>query len=140
MGLTWHFIPNLSAPKHCRIDDWRGILIVMQISSRVFLWTIWLSVVAVFVATGHKFLIQKNYNFLVETPCDPSVDRCFYRDCDAEECPPNGWTHYKTFLVAAGDFPQCLDNTCSRKCAAGVISCAEMVCGDAVGDECASAS
>ena len=110
----------------------------MERSSKLFLWIISLSVAAVIVATGYKFLIQKDYHFIVEAACDPSAESCYQRDCDTVECPPNELAYYKVFTVSAADFPQCSDNSCASECATGAIRCEEIACDQANGDKCTS--
>lgn len=109
----------------------------MERSSKLFLWIISLSVVAVVAVTGYKFLIQKDYDLIVEAACDHDSAICFHRDCNETECPPNGLEYYKTFSVAAADFPKCSDNSCVQECASGAVACEEIICDEENGDECA---
>lgn len=108
----------------------------MERSSKLFLWAISLSVAVVIIATGYKFLIQKDYNFLVEAECNPSTETCFHRDCTVVECPPNHLQDYKKFSVPASDFPKCSSDSCATECANHTITCKEIVCDKVAGDEC----
>jgi hypothetical protein len=110
----------------------------MEPSSKAFLSIMSFSIVAVIAATGYKFLIQKDYRFIVEAECDSSMEACFHRDCTETECPPNELEYYKTFSVAAADFPKCADNSCAAECARGAIRCEEIPCDADAGDECSS--
>jgi len=107
----------------------------METSSKIFLWVIFLSVVAVIAATAYRFLWVKDYVFIVEAACDPAVEVCFYRDCD-DYCPPNGLEYYRVFEVSAADFSTCSDNSCSRECMSGSIACSEVLCDAEAEDEC----
>lgn len=111
----------------------------MEKSTKVLLWALSLSVVAVILSTGYKFLVLKDYNFIVEAPCDPTREVCFTRDCSGGDCPPNELENYRIFAVPAGDFPKCADNSCLEECLSGLISCEEIVCGDDSEDECVEA-
>lgn len=112
------------------------IIILMEKSSKILLWVISLSVVAVILSTGYKFLIQKDYDFIVEAACDPLAEACFYRDCSEGDCPPNELEYYKTFLVPASDFPRCSDNSCAPECSSETIACEEIICDEAEGEDC----
>lgn len=97
-----------------------------------------LSIVAVIIATAHRFLIAKDYDFIVEAPCDPLVDICFARDCSLpDECPPNNLENYRMFNIKAYDFEKCADNSCLNECLSGQIYCQEIFCGDSEEDACA---
>ena len=109
----------------------------MQISDTSFLATISLFVVTAVIATAYIFLVREDYDFVIEAPCDPAEEICFYRDCSAEECPPNGLENYRVFSVSAKDFPKCSDNSCLPECTDGVIACTETVCSESDGDVCA---
>lgn len=108
----------------------------MERSGKVLLWVLFLSILAVISATGYKFLIQKDYDFVVEASCDSNTETCFYRDCSTGDCPPNGLEYYRVFLVNAADFESCSDNSCLKECEAGLFSCQEIMCGESEEDEC----
>lgn len=108
----------------------------MERSGKIFLSVISLSVATVILVTGYTFLIQKDYNFIVEAACEPSSEICFHRDCSSGECPPNELAYYKTFLISAGDFRKCSDNSCAQECASTAIRCEEIVCDESAGEEC----
>lgn len=109
----------------------------MNISDKSFLSIISLSVVVAVLSTAYIFLIKKNYEFVVEAPCDPAKDTCFSRDCSGGECPPNGLEEYRIFSVHARDFETCTDSTCLKECVDGIINCTETVCGESEEDVCA---
>jgi hypothetical protein len=106
---------------------------------KIFLWILVLSVVVVITATAYKFLFVKDYNFVVEAPCDPAVSTCFVRDCsNLDDCPPNGLSDYKVFNVKALDFEKCADNSCLNECLSSQIPCEEIKCGDSEEDSCST--
>lgn len=106
---------------------------------KIFLWIIALSVVAVITSTAYKFLFLKDYNFIVEAPCDPTKSTCFIRDCsNPDDCPPNGLSVYRQFNVKASDFGKCANNSCLNECLTGKIACAEIKCSESSGDTCAA--
>lgn len=94
------------------------------------------SIVLVVVATGYKFLINKDYDFVVEAVCDPSVQTCFNRDCSEGDCPPNELEDYRQFIISASDFSKCSDNSCLEECLSKAISCEEIMCDEGAGDIC----
>jgi hypothetical protein len=106
---------------------------------KIFLWILALSVVAVIAATAYKFLFAKDYDFVLEAPCDPSTNTCFTRDCsNPDDCPPNGLENYRIFNVKASDFGKCADNSCLNECLSGKISCTETKCGESEEDACSA--
>lgn len=95
-------------------------------------------VVAVIAATSWFFLVRKDYEFVVEVPCDPETEICYARDCEEEECPVNGLETYTVFTLRAADFARCADGTCLMECRTGEISCSEAICGESEEDVCAA--
>lgn len=64
----------------------------------------------------YKFYITKNYNFVVETSCNPETEDCERRNCDLEECPPNGFENFKTYEIPATEFKNCENEDCADFC------------------------
>lgn len=95
-----------------------------------FLVFVALSVISVFVSAFYNFYINKNYDFMVETSCDPKKEVCFYRDCGSEdsECSPNNFFYYKKYTISAKDFSICENEDCSLACNIGLINCQETEC------------
>ncbi|HYF28763.1 MAG TPA: hypothetical protein VEA36_00145, partial [Candidatus Paceibacterota bacterium] len=62
-----------------------GAMIAMVVGA--ISWTAWL------------YLGEKEYPFIVEAACDPSVETCFHRACsdtsNTGDCPPNALEDYK---------------------------------------------
>ena len=112
----------------------------MNISYRTFFVIISLLVLGAIASTAYLFYYQKSYDFVVEAPCDPTVHTCFYRDCEFEECPPNGYDSYRILTMSASDFDTCADETCLAECSSGVIECSEIVCGESEEDVCSTGS
>jgi hypothetical protein len=92
--------------------------------------------IAVIFNSFYKFYFQKDYEFIVEAPCDPTEQICFIRSCDDEECPPNQLEHYRIFALNAADFEQCSNDSCLSECTVGVIECEEILCGESSDDIC----
>lgn len=55
----------------------------------------------------YNFYFQNDFKILVEESCDPTLDKCFYRDCEEEECPPNNLEYYSQYYTRASDFASC---------------------------------
>lgn len=108
----------------------------METSSKVMLWLLLLSIVAVIFSTVQQFLVQKNYNFTLEAECDMAERSCFVRDCSSGECPPNELETYRIFEVTASDFNSCSQSDCLDECMSGVIQCIEVKCDSDAGDIC----
>lgn len=62
-----------------------------------------------------KYVYAKDYNFLVEAPCNPDEMSCYVRDCN-DYCPPNELEIYQTFLISASDYSSCTSNSCENVC------------------------
>ncbi|HVU06203.1 MAG TPA: hypothetical protein VHE10_00165 [Candidatus Paceibacterota bacterium] len=90
-------------------------------------------------ANFYTFYYEKDYDFLVEAPCDASAHTCFVRECDDGDCPPNDLSSYREFHVKAADFGSCADDTCAAECESGKMACEERICDTAAGDACSSA-
>lgn len=109
----------------------------IEMSTKVLLSIITLSVIVTILVTGYKFLWEKDYNFVVEASCNPEVNNCFYRDCSIEgDCPPNNFSNYRIYEIHASEFSKCSNNSCERECESGVINCSERLCSVENGDEC----
>lgn len=85
--------------------------------------------IAVIINSFYFFYIKKNFNFIVETPCDSSIEQCFERDCtNPDDCPPNGLSHFKRYTLNANDFKYCQDEDCTNACESGQIQCTRVQC------------
>ena len=94
-----------------------------------FLWLIGLSCLAVIVSSFYSLYFKKNYEFVVETSCNPEVDICFERDCtNPDDCPPNGLSDFKRYKLNAGDFSKCENEDCTLACETGLINCTQVTC------------
>jgi hypothetical protein len=88
----------------------------------------------------YNFYIVKNYDFLVEAPCDPQLQSCYIRDCSDGACPPNNLSIYRIFRVKAADFERCSSNSCLNECVNNSIRCIEVECGESEEDICTDLS
>lgn len=105
---------------------------------KIILFLLFLSIFVVIAGDAYKFLIRKDYNFSVETECNPDTENCFYRDCtNPDDCPPNGLENYRLFNISATDFKKCTTESCNE-CKTGELMCQEIVCGEDEEDECSS--
>jgi|SRR3989338_3765350 len=89
----------------------------------------WILIAALIIAFGtsfYKYFIQQDYNYLVEAPCDTSLNECYVRDCTTEECPPNNLSTYSHYNISAEAFKYCKDNSCTNVCKTG--PCKEIPC------------
>jgi len=88
----------------------------------------------------YKYYFSKDYKYLIEAACEPSIEICFSRDCsNPDNCPPNGLSLFKEYYVKAYDFEKCSDNSCAKECEKGQIKCSPINCGDSVDDVCTPA-
>lgn len=82
------------------------------------------------ITSFYSFYYKKNYDFFVETKCNPEMEACFYRDCegDPELCPPNNLSYYNQYTIKAKDFRLCPNEDCTSTCESGVIACEKTEC------------
>lgn len=96
-----------------------------------------LSLVLTYLTAYTKYIFAKDYNFYIETPCDPETMTCFTRDCD-DYCPPNGLSEYRSFTISASTFTSCSSNSCENIClnTNTASKCEEITCDPTAGDSC----
>lgn len=81
------------------------------------------------ISCFYLFYIKKDFDFIVETDCDPNTETCFYRDCGiVDECPPNNLSYYNEYTLKAKDFQSCPNEDCMEACASGTIECIKTEC------------
>lgn len=93
------------------------------------------------IVSFYFFYYKKDYNFIVETPCDISKEQCFQRDCsDPENCPPNELSDFKRYSLNAADFKMCENEDCTNACETGKIKCEQVQCKEdlATGESCSA--
>lgn len=95
-----------------------------------------LAVFAVLAVNIYRYWYEKDFTTLVEASCNPTLALCYVRDCETDECPPNGLSEYRVFSVAAKDFAKCADETCLFECSNSIIACEEIACGSTKEDVC----
>lgn len=97
--------------------------------SNIFLYILLAGVLIVIIVSFYFFYFKKDYDFIVETQCNPEVETCFYRDCSvADSCPPNNLSYYNTYTLKASDFKACVNEDCTETCTTGAISCVKTEC------------
>lgn len=62
-----------------------------------------------------KYLLFKDYTFLIEAACDPEEQICYTRSCE-DYCPPNGLEVFTVYEISASNFDSCTDNSCASIC------------------------
>lgn len=83
---------------------------------------------AIFVSF-YFFYFKKDFDFLVEVSCDPSVEVCSIRDCSIpDSCPPNELDTFKRYILKAYDFNKCENEDCKLACEGGLIECMKVEC------------
>lgn len=101
-----------------------------------------LAIVIFFLAIASNFyffFFEKNYDFIVESPCDVSEEVCFQRDCsNPDDCPPNELSDFKRYGLNASDFKMCENEDCTNACESGDIKCEPVECTEDldVGESC----
>jgi len=94
-----------------------------------FLVFVFLSLFLVVFSAFYNLYFKKDYDFLVETSCDNSIENCFYRDCSVEECPPNNLSLYKQYHMRAYDFEKCENEDCTNLCTTTNL-CTQVLCSE----------
>jgi len=95
----------------------------------LFLYTLLGGVLIAILSSFYFFYFKKDYDFIVETQCNPETETCFYRDCtNPDDCPPNGLSYYNTYTLKASDFKACVNEDCTLACTTGAIKCIKTEC------------
>lgn len=89
----------------------------------------------VIVGAMFKYYVTKEYNFFIETSCNPDTEYCYSRDCENDDCPPNGFVDYKRYKLRAYQFDACESDGCENYCH-NLKQCIEIPCGDDSEDIC----
>jgi len=85
--------------------------------------------VIVVASNFYFFYFKKNYDFLIEVPCDPTKEECIERDCSVpDSCPPNELSLFKRYSLKASDFKFCPNEDCALVCESGEIECIQEEC------------
>ena len=101
-------------------------------SSNLFLCILLAGVFITIIVSFYSFYYKKNYDFFVETQCNPKTETCFFRDCEVNPdiCPPNNLSYYNIYSLNAGDFKSCVNEDCTLVCTTGTINCTKTECTD----------
>ena len=91
-------------------------------------------------ASLYTYLYAERYDFVIEAPCDSTLQQCYTRDCSTGDCPPNELSEYRVLQVSAKTFDTCTDNGCSNICTAQNPACIETFCSLEDGEECVGLS
>lgn len=99
--------------------------------NNVFLYLLLGGCLITIVTSFYFFYFKKDYQFIVETSCNPEKETCFQRDCsNPDDCPPDRLSNFKRFTLNAGDFKFCEKEDCTQVCEKGVISCTQIECAE----------
>src|ERR1035437_5572853 len=97
----------------------------------IFLYILLAGVLIAIISSFYFFYFKKDYDFIVETKCNPETETCFYRDCtNPDDCPPNNLSYYNEYTLRAKDFKACINEDCTLACTTGVINCVKTECTD----------
>lgn len=96
----------------------------------LFLYFLLAGVLIAIIASFYSFYIKKDYDFFVETQCNPEMETCFFRDCENEPdiCPSNNLSYYNQYTIKARDFKNCENEDCTEACKQGTILCLKTEC------------
>ncbi|MFA6392498.1 MAG: hypothetical protein WCW54_00210 [Candidatus Paceibacterota bacterium] len=95
----------------------------------IFLYILLAGVIISIFSSFYFFYFKKDFNFIVETKCNPETETCFYRDCtNPDDCPPNGFSYYNTYTLKASNFKMCENEDCLLACTTGAIKCKKTKC------------
>jgi hypothetical protein len=104
----------------------------------IFLYILFATVLISISISFYSFYYKKNFDFFIETSCNPETETCFFRDCEGNSgaCPPNNLSYYNQYTIKAGDFKYCLNEDCKEACISGSINCSKIECTDSdISDE-----
>jgi hypothetical protein len=102
---------------------------IIEAKYNIFLYILLAGVIIAILSSFYFFYFKKDYDFIVETKCNPETETCFYRDCtNPDDCPPNGLSYYNTYTLKASDFKMCENEDCTVACTTGAISCSKTEC------------
>ncbi len=98
--------------------------------SDFFIYILLAGVLVVIISSFYSLYFKKNYDFFIETECNPEVETCFFRDCENEPdiCPPNNLSYYNQYTIKANDFKKCENENCKEACGLGLIHCVKTEC------------
>jgi hypothetical protein len=97
--------------------------------NNVFLYLLLACCLVTIGVSFYFFYFQKDYDFVVEVPCDPAKETCVQRDCsNPDDCPPNSLSDFKRYTLNAGDFKMCENEDCENVCETGSIECEPIEC------------
>lgn len=98
--------------------------------SDFFIYVLLAGVLIVIITSFYSLYFKKNYDFFIETECNPEMETCFFRDCENEPdiCPPNNFSYYHQYTIKARDFSACENENCKEACSLGTIQCIKIEC------------
>jgi hypothetical protein len=116
---------------------WYSLLMKIKFETPQFLFSLFITFIAVIISTAYIFFIKNDYSYLIEASCDPETTTCFYRDCSEEDsCYEYQEEIYKNYRIKATEFEKCGGLSCAEQCESGAIVCSEIVCDPAGEEDC----
>lgn len=96
----------------------------------IFLYVMLGGCLVAILTSFYFFYLKKDYDFFIETSCDPTTETCFYRDCEnsPDDCPPNNLSYYNQYTISAKDFSKCENEDCAVACSTNLIACEKTEC------------
>ncbi len=108
----------------------------LQFETPQFLFSLFITFIAVILSTAYIFFIRSDYSYFVEAACDPETTSCYYRDCSEEDaCYEYQEEIYKLYEIKATEFKKCGGLACAEQCELGALECTEIPC-EAEEEEC----
>ena len=84
---------------------------------------------SVIISNFYFFYFKKDYEFIVESFRDSTLEQCFERDCtNPDDCPANGFSTFKRYSLNANDFQYCENEDCTLACESEQIECEQIEC------------
>jgi hypothetical protein len=93
-----------------------------------FMILIIISCLVVIFSAFYFYFFKKDFDFIVEVPCNTEEEQCFIRSCDFIECPPNNLSSFKRYSLKARDFKFCENENCELACETNLINCELIPC------------
>ncbi|MFH0755115.1 MAG: hypothetical protein V1910_00410 [bacterium] len=101
----------------------------MNKSAKYFLLLFLIFILLIIVYKYKQYILDKNFNLIVNTSCNLNEENCFISDCKPESDSDCKLTPYKKVIISAKIAPACLgehnciDFLCKDKTACSLIYC-----------------
>ncbi len=96
---------------------------------RAFLFAVVILMLAIVGFRYEQYVIERNFDVIANTVCDPQIEECFVLDCDPDTDEECDVTPYKKVAIIANQAPQCLfEHSCEEFSCDGRASCEITYC------------